>query len=126
MTNFRNSFRVDLKETENEYMVEADLPGINKEAIDVEYENNYLTISAKREETIENKDNNNYVRRERSYGEFKRRFYIDNVDKEKIDVIKHGYKTLKIKVGVDSDMNIKRMKTTRLSCLINQDLALQV
>ncbi|MBV7275510.1 Hsp20/alpha crystallin family protein [Clostridium sp. PL3] len=84
MTHFGNSFRVDLKETENEYMVEADLPGINKEAIDIQYENNYLTVSAKREETIENKDNN-YVRRERSYGQFSRRFYIDNVNEEKID-----------------------------------------
>ncbi|WP_411681132.1 heat shock protein Hsp18 [Clostridium thailandense] len=84
MTHFENSFRVDLKETENEYMVEADLPGINKEAIDIQYENNYLTVSAKREETIENKDNN-YVRRERSYGQFSRRFYIDNVNEEKID-----------------------------------------
>lgn len=84
MTNFGNSFRVDLKETENEYVVEADLPGINKEAINIEYENNYLTVSAKREETIENKDNN-YVRRERSYGQFSRRFYIDNVNEEKID-----------------------------------------
>lgn len=84
MTHFGNSFRVDLKETENEYVVEADLPGINKEAIDIEYENNYLTVSAKREETIDNKDNN-YVRREISYGQFSRRFYIDNVDEEKID-----------------------------------------
>lgn len=84
ITNFGNSFRVDLKETETEYMVEADLPGVNKEAIDLQYENNYLTISAKREEITENKDNN-YVRRERSYGEFKRRFYIDNVNEEKID-----------------------------------------
>lgn len=84
MTHFGNSFKVDLKETENEYIVEADLPGINKEAIDIEYENNYLTVSAKREETIENKDNN-YVRRERSYGQFSRRFYIDNVDEQKID-----------------------------------------
>ncbi|QEK11645.1 Hsp20/alpha crystallin family protein [Crassaminicella thermophila] len=84
MITFGNAFKVDLKETENEYTIEADLPGINKEAIDIDYENNYLTIRAKREETIEN-ENNNYVRRERSYGEFKRRFYIDNVNEEKIN-----------------------------------------
>lgn len=84
MVPFKYNFNVDLKETENEYIVEADLPGVNKDAVNVEYENNYLNISAKREEIIEDK-NDNYVRRERSYGEFNRSFYIDNVDADKID-----------------------------------------
>ncbi|SHH09279.1 Hsp20 family protein [Tepidibacter thalassicus] len=65
-TVFGNNFKVDLKETKNEYIIEADLPGINKEAINIDYENNYLTISAKREETIEDK-NDTYVRRERNF-----------------------------------------------------------
>lgn len=81
---FGNSFRVDLKENENEYIIEADLPGIKKDAIDLSYENNYLTVTAKREDTVEDKSGN-YVRRERNYGEFKRSFYIDNVDESKID-----------------------------------------
>lgn len=81
---FGNSFRVDLKENENEYLIEADLPGIKKEDIEISYENNYLTISAKRDDSIEDKTNN-YVRRERRYGEFKRSFYIDNMDESKVD-----------------------------------------
>lgn len=80
----QGSFKVDLKETEDNYLVEADLPGIEKEAIDIEFNNNYLVISAKRDESIEDKKEN-YVRRERHYGEFKRSFYIDNVDESKID-----------------------------------------
>lgn len=79
-----NAFRVDLKENENEYIIEADLPGINKDAIDITYENNYLTISAKRDDTVEDKKEN-YVRRERHYGEFNRSFYIDNIDDNKIN-----------------------------------------
>lgn len=78
-----NSFRVDLKETEDSYMIEADLPGIQKDAVNIEYENNYLVISAKREDNIEDK-NDNYVRRERHYGEFRRAFYVDNIDESKI------------------------------------------
>lgn len=77
-------FRVDVKETENEYLVEADLPGVKKEAIDINYENNYLTIKAKREDNIEEK-NDNFVRRERHYGELRRSFFIDNVEETKID-----------------------------------------
>lgn len=88
MSTFDNTLegnlRVDLKETDNNYLVEADLPGIKKDAIDIEYSNNYLTISAKRDEAVENK-NENYVRKERHYGEYKRRFYVDNVDENKID-----------------------------------------
>ncbi|MDF2883329.1 MAG: heat shock protein Hsp20 [Clostridiaceae bacterium] len=79
-----NGFRVDLKENENSYMVEADLPGVNKDSINVEYKNNYLAISTKREDNFEDKKDN-YLRRERRYGEFKRCFYIDNVDEEKIE-----------------------------------------
>ena len=77
-------FKVDLKEDENSYTLEADLPGVKKDDIDLAYENNYLTISAKRNETIEKKEDN-YVRRERRYGEFKRSFYVDNVNESAVD-----------------------------------------
>lgn len=88
MSEFDNAtegnLRVDLKETDNNYLVEADLPGVKKDAIDIEYSNNYLTISAKKDEAEENKAEN-YIRKERHYGEYKRRFYVDNVDENKID-----------------------------------------
>jgi HSP20 family protein len=77
------SFKVDMKETDTSYIVEADLPGIAKEDVDIDYKNNYLTIKAKREEKVEEKKEN-FVRKERKYGEFKRMFYVDNVDEEKI------------------------------------------
>lgn len=84
MSNVQSNFKVDLKETEENYLVEADLPGMKKEAIDVDFENNYLVITAKREDSVEDKKEN-YVRRERHYGEFKRSFYIDNVDENNIN-----------------------------------------
>jgi HSP20 family protein len=79
-----NAFRVDLRETEKEYIIEADLPGIRRNDINLHYENHYLTISAKRNDTQEvNEDN--YVRKERHYGQFQRSIYVDNVLDEKID-----------------------------------------
>ncbi|MBZ2174404.1 Hsp20/alpha crystallin family protein [Schnuerera sp. xch1] len=84
MSNMQENFRVDLKETDDNYLVEADLPGIKKEDIDIDFSNNYLIINAKREGTVEDKKED-YVRRERHYGEFRRRFYMDNVDESKID-----------------------------------------
>ena len=80
----KNNFSVDLKEDNNNYIIEADLPGVDKKDIDISYNNGYLNISAKRENHLEEKKDN-YVRQERSYGEFKRSFYIDNVEEEKID-----------------------------------------
>lgn len=86
----RGSFRADLKETDENYYIEADLPGVEKGNIELNYNNNHLTITAKRDESIEN-EKENYVRRERHYGEFKRSFYIDNVDEENISAsFNHG------------------------------------
>ena len=84
MSFMQGNFNVDLKETDDIYQVEADLPGIQKGDIDIDFNNNYLMIRAKRNEAVEDKKEN-YVRRERHYGEFKRTFYIDNVDETKID-----------------------------------------
>lgn len=84
MSKIQGNFKVDLKETDENYLVEAELPGVKKEAIDIIFDNNYLVISAKREDSVEDKKEN-YVRRERHYGEFKRSFYIDNVDENNID-----------------------------------------
>lgn len=93
--NFPSSFRVDMRETDNQYVLEADLPGIHKEDISLHYENNYLTISAKRNETQEVKNERNYVRQERRFGHFQRNFYIDNIQEDAIDAkFNHGVLTV--------------------------------
>lgn len=76
------SFKLDIRENEKEYLVEADLPGFEKKDIKASYEDNYLTISAKRDE---NKEDKNYICRERSVGEVWRQFYVENVDEEEIE-----------------------------------------
>lgn len=89
-----NDFRVDLKEVEDSYLIEADLPGVKKEDIALQYANNYLTITAKRHFNQEMKEDN-YLRRERRYGEFQRSFYIGNVQEDKVDAeFKDGVLTI--------------------------------
>ncbi|EJO5348845.1 Hsp20/alpha crystallin family protein [Clostridium botulinum] len=83
MGNMQGNFNVDLKETDKNYLIEADLPGIKKEDIAIDFNNNHLVINAKRQDSVEDKKEN-YVRREIHYGEFKRSFYIDNADENKI------------------------------------------
>ena len=76
-------FKTDIKETPEEYVLHAELPGVKKEDINIDYDNNYLTISAtKNTDSKEKKEN--YLRRERSYGSVSRGFYINNVNKEAI------------------------------------------
>lgn len=80
---FGQSFRVDVKETEKEYIVEAELPGMEKDNINLTYEDGALTISAKKEVIID-EEKENFVRRERRSGNIDRRLYFENVDEDKI------------------------------------------
>lgn len=77
-------FRVDVKEKDNKYEITADIPGVKKEDINVEYDNNYLTISAKRDEVTQD-ERDSYLRRERRTGQFSRSFYVDDADADNID-----------------------------------------
>lgn len=66
--------KTDIYEKANHYVLETDLPGIKRENIKIDYESGYLSIRIRRDIVGEN--NNNYVRRERFFGELKRSFYI--------------------------------------------------
>lgn len=75
--------RADLKETESAYILEAELPGFKKENISVEWQDGRLLVAAKKEEeTKEEKEN--YIRRERTYGEVSRRFRVEGIKPEEI------------------------------------------
>ncbi|OFR82223.1 Hsp20/alpha crystallin family protein, partial [Enterococcus sp. HMSC067C01] len=76
--------KVDLVENEKEYKLTADMPGCDKEDTTVEYSDNTLTISANHESHTEDKENGNYVRKERHSVSYKRSFYLPDVDEEKI------------------------------------------
>ena len=75
---------VDIHETEDSYVVKADLPGMNKDDIKVDLRDNTLTISGEKKfEEKASKDN--YIRMERAYGTFVRSFTLPpNVDAQKI------------------------------------------
>lgn len=76
---------VDIYEKENKYFVEAMLPGFTKEDINVDLNDDNLTISAEhKEETKEN--DKNYFRREIKTNSFSRSFTLSNdIDKENIE-----------------------------------------
>jgi HSP20 family protein len=78
-------FQTDIRENEQAYIIESELPGFNKEDIEVDYNNKYLTIKATRNhEGNQEEQNNQIIRRERYYGEFVRRFYVENIKDDSI------------------------------------------
>lgn len=75
---------VDVVETENAIVLKADLPDVNLDDINVNVENQTLTIKGERKFEREG-DNNSYHRIERSYGSFVRSFTLPSiVDNEKV------------------------------------------
>lgn len=91
------SMPLELKDKKDTYEVKAELPGVKKEDLDIDLNNHYLTIKAKKiEEKEENEDS--YKKSEFNYGEFSRSVYLpQEVDVEKIDAkLEHGILKLNI------------------------------
>ncbi len=88
---------VDIREDENKYFMEVELPGLTEKDIVVKVENNILTLSSKKEESKEEKKKD-YVRKERRSYSFSRCFSLpENVKVEKIDAkFKNGVLNISI------------------------------
>ena len=82
----RNMMKTDVRETDNSYELDIDLPGFKKDEINVQLDNGYLSISAaKGLDKDEEKKNSKYIRRERYAGAMNRTFYVgDNLTQQDI------------------------------------------
>ena len=78
-------FKTDIREEDNAYVMEADLPGFKKEDIKIDLNDNLLTISAERHSDFEEKDKKgNFIRCERSFGSYSRSFGMDGIQTDGI------------------------------------------
>jgi len=86
---------VDVREGEKEYTMEVELPGLTEKDIEVNVENNLLTLSSKKEEDRKEEKKNYLVRERRSF-EFKRSFSLpEDVQRDGINAeFKNGLLTL--------------------------------
>lgn len=88
--------KMDVKQNEKEYIVEAEIPGFKKDEIEIDYKDNYITISANHNEEI-NEENKNYIRRERRTGSISRSFYVDDIKEDGINAsYNNGVLTVKM------------------------------
>ena len=75
---------VDLYEKDDHFVIKAELPGVDKKDIAIDLKDRVLTLSGERSSENEVKEEN-YYRRERSYGKFQRSFTLPaDVDSDKI------------------------------------------
>ena len=108
----KNVMKTDVKETDNSYEVDIDLPGFRKDEIEAKLENGYLTISAAKgldKEEKEEKDGK-YIRKERYSGAMSRSFYVG--DELKQEDIKAKYQDGILKLSVPKE-EPKKVETTK-------------
>lgn len=90
----KNMMKTDIKELDNGYELEMDLPGFAKDEVKAVLENGYLTISAAKglDQDEQEKKTGRYIRRERYAGACQRTFYVGE-DVTEADIkaeFKHG------------------------------------
>ena len=84
--NLISAFRTDVVDTGDAYELEAELPGFAKEDIQLDVENDVLTVSAEhKSEKKEEDEKKNYVKRERFYGSFTRSFDVSGINVDGIE-----------------------------------------
>ena len=95
--NVSNMMKTDIKENKNDYQLFIELPEVKKEDAKVTLENGYLKVTATLNK--EDEDDESYIYRERSYGEFSRSYYVgDTVKLEDITAkLENGVLTVNIK-----------------------------
>jgi len=84
-TELEPQIKMDVKETEGNYLVKAEIPGVNKDDIHVTIDGNRVSISAEVKQEKEVKEGERVIRSERSYGMCSRSFNLaDEVDQSNV------------------------------------------
>ena len=79
------AFRTDIRDDGDKFVLEAELPGFEKEDISLDVKDGILTITAAHDESSEQKDaQGTYIRRERRFGSFQRSFDVTGIEESAI------------------------------------------
>lgn len=93
---FNDTFKIDVQENDKEYIVEAELPGIQKNEINVSLEDNRLKIAVNKLEDKEEKSKN-YIHKERRQCVMSRSIYLADSDSHGVKAkLEHGVLTVTV------------------------------
>jgi len=106
-TSYSADFSIDIQDNKDNYLIEAELPGVNKEDIVIDYKDSNLVIKV---ETSEEKEENekNYIRRERKCQSMQRAFYVKDIKADEITAkLDNGILTILAPKAVELDNSYK-------------------
>ena len=108
---FAREMKTDVHEHDDHYEVDIDLPGFQKDQIQLSLENGYLTITATKEVEKDKTKKGKTIRQERYDGTMQRSFYVGEALTEK-DItakLEHGVLSLAIPKGVEEKLPEKKL-----------------
>ncbi len=102
----REGFKLDVQQTDKEYLIEAELPGVKKEEVSLDLRDGTLSIAVNREEN-KNEENKNYIHRERRVSSMSRSVHLGDVDADAISA-KLDNGVLKVAVPIKTPVDNTR------------------
>jgi HSP20 family protein len=104
--------RLNISETDSKYFIEAELPGVKQNDVELKLDNNILIIKGNAEETTENKERN-YFMRERYHGSFQRSLKLpNNINEDDINAtFKDGILNIEITKKLENSTKKIEVKT---------------
>lgn len=106
--NNRNFMNTDIIDKGDKYLLKMEIPGIQKQDITIDYENENINIKVIKNDQCEESDN--YLKQEICYGEYSRGFYVGKINEEEIEAnYNNGILTISIpkEAKVDSKKSIE-------------------
>jgi HSP20 family protein len=108
--NASSMFRTDIIDRGDNNLLQAELPGFDREEISIDISGEYLTISAQHKEESKEEEKN-FVRRERRFGSFVRSFDITGINTEQITAeFKNGVLALTLPKQAEPEVSSKKIE----------------
>lgn len=103
----RDTFKIDVQDNEKEYLIEAELPGIQKNEVSIELEEGRLKLTVNKEEKIE-ENNKNYIHRERRYSSMQRSIVLYDAEAGGIKAkLENGVLSITVPKKIKPDNSLK-------------------
>lgn len=103
--------KTDIKEKDDKYIIEMDLPGYEKENINISLKDGYLEVSAQVEKEERNEEKEKFVHKERFYGHCSRNFYVGEQIKE--EDIRAEFKNGILKINIPKKDEKKELQEAK-------------
>lgn len=102
--------KVDLTESDGDYKVKAEIPGVRKEDIQIDIDDNKVSISAEVKKESEEKKDDRVIRAERQYGYASRSFWLDKAVDQSKAIAKYENGVLALTLPKKAETSSKRLK----------------